>query len=316
MIKFFDCSLNNEYSHRSISLGPKENDIMKDLKEFSQTHNFSSIDNYKYADIIITNTIFTKEILKHSLKNNIPLIKRMDGIFWKNSIKERNELLNNSAVIADQVIFISKFSQKSFHTLYPKLKLKNETVILNNANNRIFYKKQVLNDIIWCSSCTNWERTEKRFNDILKFADILEKDNKELYLIGNCQLETPKNIIKLGYFNDYEELSNTMSNYSAFVNLSYRDAGSKVCSQALNSGLPVLYANSGGVPELIDDYGISIKDNQEISFNDEEYELNYNDILESYNKFKNDFSYLQSIIKPRNYNTLIKDYFDTFKKFL
>ena len=68
--------------------------------------------------------------------------------------------------------------------------------------------------------------------------------------------------------------------------------------------------------ELVGDYGISIKDNQEISFDDKEYELNYDDIVDSYINFKTNFSHLKSIVKCRNYDELIEGYFTIFKNFL
>jgi glycosyltransferase involved in cell wall biosynthesis len=305
--------MNDNYFHREMSLGPKENDVMKDLKIYCFQHHFLPTNHFKDADIIITNTIFSDDIIEYAIKNHIPLIKRYDGVFWKNSEKERNISLNNSAIIANHTIFISDYSQKAFHTLYPELKLKSESVILNNVDNSIFCKKKDINELIWCASATNWQRSEKRFNELLKFAQIC---TEPIYLMGRCDLPTPKNIIKFGYLDNSRSMVDIINECSAFVNLTYRDAGAKVVSQGLNCGLPVLYASSGGVPELVGEYGVSINDNQEISFDDIENELDSDDILESYNNFKNNFYQLKNIIKARDYRLTMKEYFDTLKKFL
>jgi len=59
MIKIFDCSLNNTApKHRQESLGPKENDIMRDLKRYAHLYDFKYVSDFKDADVIITNTTF------------------------------------------------------------------------------------------------------------------------------------------------------------------------------------------------------------------------------------------------------------------
>ena len=218
MYKFYDCSINVDYPHRGMSLEPKENDVMRSLNNYCYKYDFLPTNNYKNADIIITNTTFPNDIIEHSIKNNISLVKRMDGIYWRNNEKERNMILNNSAIIANHVIFISNFAQKTFHTLYPELELKNESVVLNNVDNKIFYKKQNVDKLIWGAAATNWERSEKRFNEILKFSQICEEP---INLIGKCDFQTPKNITKFGYLDNYTDMLNIYNECSAFVNMSY-----------------------------------------------------------------------------------------------
>ena len=311
MIKIFDCSINNEYKHRKGSLGPKENDIMMDLKKYVSLYDCIFVKSLDECDVIITNTVFPTDVWQHSIEFCKPKVKRMDGIFWQNDLKHKNNDLNFSAAIADKIIFISEFSKKSFHTLYPDFHFFNkEVAVLNNVDDKIFNNKRNVDELIWCASATNWERKEKRFTDLLKFAQICEED---IYLIGKCDYEVPKNVIKVGYFDNYELMSNVMNDCSAFVNLSYRDAGCKVVTQALNCGLPVLYANSGGVPELVGENGVSIKDNQTIQFDDSVFQLDSEEIKKSYTLFKENFVSLKDSIKIRVYQDTIKSYFDVIK---
>jgi len=129
---------------------------------------------------------------------------------------------------------------------------------------------------------------------------------EKLYLIGRCDMETPGNVIKLGYISDNNKINDILNDSDVFVNLSYRDAGAKVVCQAVACGIPVLYADSGGVSELID-YGMAIPDEKEIYFADDVYELDPIDILKSYNELKNE--YRHRINTTRNYMAMISNYY-------
>src|ERR1035437_1731173 len=105
-MRISDCSINTTSNklHNKLSLSSIENDIMKDLRKYSNLFNIEFVDDYRLSDIIITNTSYPDDILEYSNKNNIPKIKRMDGIFNTNTTKDRNISLNTSAVQSEKVI--------------------------------------------------------------------------------------------------------------------------------------------------------------------------------------------------------------------
>jgi glycosyltransferase involved in cell wall biosynthesis len=311
MIKIFDCSLNSfAPSHRPNSLGPKENDIMFDLKKYSSLYGFEYVENYKKSDVIITNTNYPEYILNTS----IPKVKRMDGIYWDTRISERNIKLNEAAINSDLVIFISEFSKKSFHTLYPELKLNKESVVLNNVADSNFYKiNNCEKPFDFVASCTNWEREEKRFKSILQFAEFLKTKNKTLLLIGSNMIDVPYNVFCTGYIRDYQTLNETINLGKYFVNFSYRDSGCKCVSQAIKCGLPVLYANSGGVPELVNENCVPINDIEEIYFDNKVPDLNIYNMIEGYETIIN--KEIKNV-KIESYQTTIKNYFDNIKNIL
>jgi glycosyltransferase involved in cell wall biosynthesis len=308
MIKIYDCSNSPESIHGR-DYGPKENDIIRGLKEYAKIFDCRFVNKYNMADIIITNDIFPNEI-----KNmNIPKIKRMDGIYWQNEKLFKNDMLNESAEIADHVIFISEFSKKSLEVLYPNIKLKDFSVILNSADNKIF-KPSPKNRLEFVSSlvanCTNWNRKEKRFDSLMQFARLIPE---KIYLIGHCEMDTPDNVIKLGYIDNYEKINEALNGADVFVNLSYRDAAPKVVCQAVSCGLPVLYADSGGVSEILD-YGVPILDEKEIFFSDDVYELDPIEILKSYNILKSNYLLYKGNVK-RNYLATIKNYYKIIEQY-
>lgn len=284
VLKVFDCS--NSYfrsSHRPISKGPKDNDILADLKKYQDKLNLKFVPSIDDADVIITNDVFTPKAVS-SIK---PLIKRMDGTYWQNSFLERNATYNHSVAMADAIIYISEFSKESLHKLYPKIIPNKEFVVLNQCDDSIFNRFGNYNDgkFIFSAACTNWERTEKRYNAIVSLADYIEED---IYLIGAIPFsyEIPDNIKSFGYMTDYKKISNILNRTDAFINLSYMDAAPKCVCQAVACGLPVLYANSGGVKEIVGENGIPIVDKKEIEFGDKPESLSLINMYSAYRKMK------------------------------
>lgn len=313
-MKIYDCSINwFAPEHRTESLGPKENDMMFDLKRYQIELGIEFVDDYKLADRIITNTTYTPNILEWSDKKNIPLIKRMDGIFWRSDLVDRNEDLNNAAYQSDAVIFISKFSQDSFESLYGD-DLKNKYVILNNVDDTIFFPKKEKNKKIkvWGASATNWERDEKRPDMLLEFADLI--GNEQILLFGKSDNIEHKNIVNAGYFEDYNFLSDSINMVDAWVNFSYRDAAPKTVLQAIRCNKPVLYADSGGLSELVGNFGVSIDDNKEITFDDNNFELNFEIVKEKYLLFKDKYENgLFKIPETKKYIETLCEYVDIIR---
>lgn len=319
IIKIYDCSNSSERpTHNSENMGPAENDIMRGLKKYSKLFNFKYVNSVDDADVVITNDIFPSDIKDR----NIFKVKRMDGIYWQSSLLHRNDVLNEAARIADSVIFISQFSRDCF---FDKSKLKRYAVILNNVDTSIFHANRILNmashhidTFIWGASASNWNREEKRFDAILDFSKIIGND--KIFLMGECNADVPDNIIKKGYVNSDYSKANILNSCHAFVNFSYRDAGSKVVCQALQCGLPVLYADSGGVPELVVRYGVGESVYDTKYHNGKTMPLSIDDIKYSYLKFRHEYynskDYLDNSSRyDIDYQSTMKNYFENIREY-
>jgi len=244
------------------------------------------------------------------LNTNIPRVKRMDGIYWDTRVFSRNDKLNNAALQSDLVIFISKFSQQSFHTLYPKLKIKSEVVVLNDVDDTSFYNCNIQKHYDFACACTNWDREEKRFDDIMLFAEYLKTQNKTLLMIGKNTRNLPSNVIGTGYISDYTELNNAINSAKYFVNFSFRDAGCKCVAQAVKCNLPVLYANSGGVPELVNKNCVAINDVENIYFANKVPALKYDNMVNGYNQI---MKIVPKELPIKSYQKTIESYFNNTK---
>lgn len=244
------------------------NDVIRQLSKHAPRYGWLEVSAIERADVIITNDVFTSE----ALAANKPLVKRMDGVFYQLELEQRNEVLNLAASQADAVIFISKFSQDALARLYPEVKVKKQYVALNAADPEEFPKRcdalvkssrsrfQESRDIHWVACVTDWDRPEKRIDEIVTLAERCPFD--EFHLIGTPPenvADMPANVRYAGYLS-HSQASSFLRMCDAYVHLAYRDAAPKTVGQALAVGLPVLYAESGGLPELAEGYGVGVKE--------------------------------------------------------
>lgn len=91
--------------------------------------------------------------------------------------------------------------------------------------------------------------------------DRLARENPDVdfVLCGRYdEIALQPNIHMLGHL-DRQEMAIALRSCDLFLNLSENDPCPNVVLEALASGLPVLYKNSGGVPELVGDCGLSIE---------------------------------------------------------
>jgi len=186
-------------------------------------------------------------------------------------LQERNEPLNDAAYQAAHVIFVSEFSRRSYYQLCGE-PLKSESVALNWVDTDTFYPRfDFSNDgpQRWLAVATSWKRDEKRGHLLEYFRTAVMQFNHCITIVGNDVAECfgddseflrNERLVKIvDYVESPEELADLMRHHDALVNLSYRDASPKVVAEAVSCGLPVLYANSGGVPEMVP-YGVGIHD--------------------------------------------------------
>ena len=141
MINIYDCS-NSPESHHGIDYGPKENDLIRGLKEYARLFGCKFVNKYTLANIIITNDIFPEEIKKL----NTPKIKRYEDIYLDDDTKHKNIQLNESSEISDHVIFTSEHIKNSLKSLYPNVVLKDFSIILDvNEIDRVNYLAMITN---------------------------------------------------------------------------------------------------------------------------------------------------------------------------
>lgn len=320
MINIFDCSNSAERpSHRGGG-GPVVNDVMQYLHESCYKHDCAFVENWSEADVIITNDVFPQYVL--GLRK--PLVKRMDGVFWHSSLIGRNTSLNFAATCADKVIFISDYSRDSYFNLYGD-SLKSYCVVHHWVNPRTFhldpvaFKEKIDQErkFVFAASATDWSRIEKRYSDLLLFANTFPV---HILLIGKTDFSTPNNITKVGYLTKQEDIAVVLNKADGFLNLTYRDAATKTIPQAISCGLPVLYADSGGVSEMVGQYGVGIPEEDDIAFSTSIPHLTQSQLEKGFKEYKDKYQGILDQLKSFDPNTKFKEmlvgYFEAIKSVL
>lgn len=299
MFRVFDCSNSSTRPSNRGFGGPVMNEFVALMHKYAPAYGFEFINNANDADIIFTNDVFPVDVRDLG----IPMVKRMDGIFWQHDLIHRNHAYNESAMMADGVIFITEYSRNSLKTLYPNEfnQLRNH-VVSTHWTDPTDIPKVNISDVqtptVFVAMATNWNRPEKRVNELIKFAST---HDVVIHLIGTTDgIKLPSNIIPHGYLTSSEAVSSVFNQSHAFINLTCKDAATKTVCTAINHGLPVLYAGSGGVGELVQNYGMAIEENDDIQILDHIPQLNPDKVHSGYMKFMNEYSKYKRVLPSVN----------------
>ena len=310
MLLIHDCSNSDERPQNRGFGGSVENACVALLKKHAHRFNCEFTTRDK-AQVFFTNDVFPQSVVL----SGKPLVKRMDGIFWQRGLQSRNICYNESAQLAHYVVFVSKYSQSNYYQFGSTCK---DCVALNWVDTDIFYPHVEIEipkfPHKWLAVATSWSRAEKRPNEINSFAKMLPQGST-LTLVGNDGFSGP-NILKVGYLQP-EELANLMRHCDALVNFSYRDASPKVVAEAISCGIPVLYANSGGTPELAL-YGVGVPDPQQSSIEDKIPELLNikSGLIEFYDMYATlRLEAFKSVMPDLMQNNMLTRYFNAFRSF-
>jgi glycosyltransferase involved in cell wall biosynthesis len=139
-------------------------------------------------------------------------------------------------------------------------------------------------------------------------------------LIGKTDFSTPNNITKVGYLTKQEDIAVVLNKADGFLNLTYRDAATKTIPQAISCGLPVLYADSGGVSEMVGQYGVGIPEEDDIAFSTSIPHLTQSQLEKGFKEYKDKYQGILDQLKSFDPNTKFKEmlagYFKAIKSVL
>lgn len=311
----YDCSNSFERPKHRGGGGPIKNDIMRYLSENSHKYECEFVQDINLSDVVITNDVFPEYVL--SLKK--PMVKRMCSPFWHKDYYYRNDSLNRAATQADKVIFITEYSRQSYYKMCNG-KTKSDCVVLHWVDPRVYFKKKtkrIFTEFTFVSSSTDWNREEKRYKDIQRFSEVT---NQKILLIGKSQKKVSKNIIEFGYIENPNQMSDIFNMADAFLNFSYRDAATKTVCQAINCGLPVLYASSGGVPEMVKEYGVGILEKEEWNITNIIPHFSDDELNNCFQKFKDQYPDIKTKLELFDgqvfFKRMLDEYFKVIKEII
>ena len=256
--------------------------LLKTLREkgyIVKINSFNSDIDIFIADYCWFPSFFLKKLKTHKFNYKSKLIHRLDGLLVKyrsdGDLKDKFALSVNQ--IADETIIQSQFTSEQFSKA--GFKFKNQNIIYNSADKKIFSKKNRKDfypsriKVISAS----WSSNKKKGMDDYKWLD--EHLNKDINytFIGRLDFK-PKNLNLLEPL-DQKDLAAKFRNSDIFIFSAINESCPNVLIEAISCGLPIIYKNSGSSKEIVKELGLPYDDVSEVP-----EKLNF--IIKNYSHFR------------------------------
>jgi glycosyltransferase involved in cell wall biosynthesis len=233
------------------------------FRRYVQQHGIAFTDNIEdeYDVLFVNSWVVPYETIYRvkRTRSQVCVVQRVDG-----SARDYGRFDNADAkqaqvnLLADLTIFQSHYSKYSSTQKY-RIIHKDGPIIYNPVETRVFTpngpcaelpagRARVLN--------VSWSTNPKK--GTWQIADLAKENSDIVFVLCGRYNTLPDlpNIHLMGHL-DISTLARVMRSCDVFLNLSENDPCPNVVLEALSSGLPVLYKRSGGVPELVEDCGVS-----------------------------------------------------------
>ena len=248
--------------------------FVKNLKNHLEQEGHVVIDNLKDFDIdiiLLINPLRYSEIATFDEKDvnfylkfknsNAIIVQRINECDQRKNTKNVNKRILSVNNSVDYTVFVSNWLKEIFEE--EGIKKSNSKVILSGSDEKIFFISRLNNDknskfsLVthhWSSHPNKGFKTYKLIDNLLDS----EEWNKRLDFtyIGNLPKNFKFNNVKVfPPMPDYE-LGDELRKYDGYVTGSLNEPSGNHHIEAAQCGLPILYINSGGIPEYCDGYGV------------------------------------------------------------
>jgi len=317
----------NEYS-KSIG-GPST--FMSNFREYLIGTGYPFIENkgdFRKASGIFFPISFDERILGFFKKNNLPVIQRLDGVYYpsKHGIKYlylNHEIKKDYLKYSDFIIFQSKYSRKECFTMLGEVGENKYRIIYNGTDKEVFYpgdREFDKNKIVFTT--TGLFRNRDMIEPVVTALDVIaEKYNVELRIIGPIISKDVKEYVKRPYIKcfggmDKREISIHLHQTDILIHCQLNPACPNSVIEAVSCGVPVVGFDTGAMKEILyfcPELLAYVSDDVFKKYKDFKYEKLLDKIilcLENYNFFKKKFmdnSYLY------DFNETYEEYIKIFK---
>ncbi len=257
----------------------------------------------------VSSSFTHKEIKKYIkyINNQAIVVQRINECDERKSTKGLNKFYMEANQIADHTVFVSSW----IFNIYNNLGINKETssVFLGGGDSKVFNSE---NKRKWDGKekiklvTHHWSSNKHKGIDVYRKLDkLLEKSHiknvVDFTYIGNLP-----NDIELKNTNLIEPiygdlLSAELKKHHIYITASLNEPSGNHHIEAAQSRLPILYINSGGIPEYCKGYGVV--------YNYENLEKKIFELIENYN-----FYYEELLKYPFNNESLLSKYANLFEK--
>ena len=258
-----------------------------------------------------TSLVSIKDINKYKKKINgdVIVVQRINECDERKNTKKINQLYKKGSEVSIHVVFVSRW----IRDIYLSLGVDNSksSVIMSGSDNLVFNsygktqkpidRKFRLVTHHWSS---NWMKGFELYLELDKKLSEPVLNNKiEFTYIGNIDKNYKfKNTNVIAPLSGLE-LASEIKEHDIYLTGSLNEPSGNHHIEGALCGLPVLYINSGGIPEYCKNFGL------EISLDNFEENILY--MVEYYDKFRNRMNSY-----PYESNKMSAEYLELFKKLL
>lgn len=231
------------------------------------------------------------------------MVHRVDGpisAYRGEDIQIDKEIWRMNHELANKTIFQSEYSKTKHLEL--GLVFKNASVIPNASDPEIFNRDGRVsppdNTRKVRLIATSWSNNPKKGGPLLSWLDErLDHSKYELTFVGRTQASFQG--VKIVPAVPSQELAKILKKNDIYIAPSQDDPCSNALIEALSSGLPAVYLNSGGHSELVKEAGAGFTTKAEL--------------LDAIDKVANDYKSYQDKIKVKSLSDAADDYLKVFE---
>ena len=200
-------------------------------------------------------------LYKKHINPNVAVVQRINECDERKNTNNINNFYLDASECADKVVFVSDWLKNIYTTL--GMEIDKTTVIMSGSNRKVFknYNNKLNNNKVnivthhWSSHKNKGFESYKlldkllldsHWKDVLHFTYIGNASSE--YLLKNSTIIEPLSGIDLG---------KKLSENDIYLTGSINEPSGNHHIEAALCGLPILYLNSGGIPEYCEGFGVS-----------------------------------------------------------
>lgn len=286
---------------------------------------------------LLSNSIYYFHFFLKILKNKIPIIHNQNGVFypaWYNGdYKTMNKIMSRQLKLADYVFYQSYFCKKSADKFLHQRK-KNYEILYNACDLNIFKpnKNKNLNKkkikVLMTGSYRSYlypglsasiksvKQLNKKLDIQLSIVGSIEAELKDKIMKEILEQKLEKNVFLRGEY-DQSEAPKIYRSHDIYYFFVHNAPCPNSLIEAIASGLPIVYLNSGSCKEIVNKGGIGIT--SKLSWT-KYHSINHKLISNAVIKILSNYRYFSkmarySALKKHDFKFWIKRHEFIFKKY-